>query len=125
MEREEREAIAAGLLERRNELLRGARGRSEEASALQTSGVGDLGDHGVVDERTELLSQLGGRERERVREIDDALHRLNRGTYGQCEDCGVEIAARRLRAQPAARFCAACQEQREAARRTDPTLGKI
>ena len=38
----------------------------------------------------------------------DALAKLENGTYGQCEDCGSTIAAPRLEAVPAARYCITC-----------------
>lgn len=41
---------------------------------------------------------------------DEALARIAAGTYGSCSGCGGVIAARRLRAQPAAKMCLACQE---------------
>ncbi len=40
-----------------------------------------------------------------VEEIERAQHRLERGEYGVCEACGQPIAAQRLEAKPAARFC--------------------
>lgn len=42
--------------------------------------------------------------------IDEALARVSAGIYGTCSNCGGRIALRRLRAQPAARMCLACQE---------------
>lgn len=45
--------------------------------------------------------------------IDEALLRISAGTYGNCGKCGARISLRRLRAQPAARMCLACQEALE------------
>lgn len=42
---------------------------------------------------------------QQVEEIDAALERVESGTYGQCERCGVDIDPARLEAQPMARFC--------------------
>lgn len=42
--------------------------------------------------------------------IDEALARVSAGSYGTCSSCGGRIALRRLRVQPAARMCLACQE---------------
>jgi DnaK suppressor protein len=42
-----------------------------------------------------------------------ALSRLDAGEYGSCIDCGVEIPAARLRAQPFASRCVACQDRAE------------
>jgi len=47
----------------------------------------------------------------RLDELDDALERMEEGTYGVCLSCGVEIPYARLQAQPAARHCVPCQEE--------------
>ncbi|GAA0579968.1 hypothetical protein GCM10010172_76170 [Paractinoplanes ferrugineus] len=58
-------------------------------------------------ERAQLTSLLGA-ARERIAEVDDALGRVDAGTYGICERCGQPIAAERLEARPFARWCIAC-----------------
>jgi DnaK suppressor protein len=50
---------------------------------------------------------------ETLAKIDDALSRLDNGTYGICEDCGEPIAENRLKAVPFAALCRDCQELRE------------
>ena len=45
-----------------------------------------------------------------LREINDALHRINAGLYGTCLECEEPISPKRLNAVPWARFCVACQE---------------
>jgi len=45
-----------------------------------------------------------------LREIADALHRLDQDTYGICMECEEPISAKRLDAVPWARFCVTCQE---------------
>ena len=46
-------------------------------------------------------------------EVEAALRRVDRGTYGVCEGCGEPIPEARLRALPWARFCIACTERRQ------------
>jgi DnaK suppressor protein len=58
-------------------------------------------------------------ESETLRKIDDALLRLQAGTYGVCGDCDATIAEPRLRALPFASRCRDCQEQEEEATRTN------
>ncbi|XVV08287.1 TraR/DksA family transcriptional regulator [Actinoplanes sp. CA-131856] len=58
-------------------------------------------------ERAQLTALLGA-ARERLAEVDDALRRVDEGTYGVCERCGKPIAAERLAARPFARFCISC-----------------
>jgi DnaK suppressor protein len=52
---------------------------------------------------------------ETLNKINDALSRLEHGTYGYCFDCGEEIAEKRLRALPFAVRCKDCEEAREVA----------
>ena len=46
-----------------------------------------------------------------LREISDALQRIEQGTYGVCLECEEPISVKRLEAVPWARYCVACQEQ--------------
>jgi DnaK suppressor protein len=56
---------------------------------------------------------LADRERVKAKSIDDALARLDDGTYGICESCGLEIAEERLEALPFTRLCRDCQQDQE------------
>ena len=56
---------------------------------------------------------LSDRERVKIKQIDDALGRLDDGTYGVCESCGLEIAEERLQAMPFTRLCRDCQQEQE------------
>lgn len=56
---------------------------------------------------------LSDRERVKIKQIDDALGRLEDGTYGVCESCGLEIAEERLQAMPFTRLCRDCQQDQE------------
>src|SRR5215472_9393757 len=46
-----------------------------------------------------------------LREVEDALRRIERGTYGICHECEEPISAKRLDAVPWAKYCVTCQEQ--------------
>jgi RNA polymerase-binding transcription factor DksA len=56
----------------------------------------------------EQISALLERAQQRLADLDDALLRVARGSYGICEQCGEPIPAERLGAQPATRRCVAC-----------------
>lgn len=45
-----------------------------------------------------------------LREVEDALRRVDRGTYGICHECDEPISAKRLEAVPWAKYCVTCQE---------------
>lgn len=56
---------------------------------------------------------LRGRMRERRRQVEEALRRLDLGGYGQCEECGDDIGSARLMANPVATLCVHCQAEME------------
>ncbi len=58
----------------------------------------------VTAERGEA-DVLAGQLQETLDEVARALGRLEDGTYGRCEECGVTIGPARLEAMPAARYC--------------------
>lgn len=64
----------------------------------------------IAFERTRVAT-LRRQAQAYLAELDQALARLVRGTYGQCEGCGRPISPERLRARPTARLCIACAGQ--------------
>ncbi|WP_067499305.1 TraR/DksA C4-type zinc finger protein [Actinoplanes sp. TFC3] len=58
-------------------------------------------------ERAQLTALLDAKRR-LISELDEALQRLDAGTYGVCERCGNAIPGERLEARPAARTCVGC-----------------
>jgi DnaK suppressor protein len=61
---------------------------------------------------------LSDRERAKIRGIDEVLTRMEDGSYGDCEACGLEIAEERLEAMPFTRMCRDCQQDQEREART-------
>jgi len=74
---------------------------------------GDIYDQASNERDRELLLLLGDREREKIRNIDEALARLEDGEYGICEDCEEEIPLGRLKVMPFARLCVKCKADLE------------
>ena len=96
--------------------------RDNTAAALEMNaddGVKDSVDMSLQDVNQELQLRLGERESRIVADIDQALLRMDEGTYGTCQRCGKEIPERRLEAVPTARYDAECQSIIEAAEGTD------
>ena len=56
---------------------------------------------------------LASGERKTIYELDDALKRIEEGTFGICDDCKSSITKIRLKAVPSARLCIKCQQKRE------------
>ncbi|KXK38312.1 MAG: General stress protein 16O [Candidatus Hinthialibacteria bacterium OLB16] len=94
------------LLKERDEILKGIRkGNSSEASM-----GGDLVDQSTDLSEREMELELAEHDRERLLEIEDALHRMTDQTYGICLESGEEIPFERLKAVPTAKYTVRCQE---------------
>lgn len=91
--------------------------RDDQAAALELSddGVKDTVDMSLMDVNKEMALRLGERESQMIADIDQALLRIEEGSYGQCARCGKLIDERRLEVLPTARYDAACQAIIEAA----------
>jgi len=74
---------------------------------------GDIYDQASNERDRELLLLLGDRDREKIRNIDEALLRLDEGEYGICEECEEEIPLGRLKVLPFARHCVKCKADME------------
>lgn len=120
-EREERErrreALQQMLMGKRQEIMKeieGSLGQSlTEDQQRRLESARDVGDQALMDLDRELGISLMEMRNRRRQAIDEALTRLNEGTYGICAECGVEISERRLEAVPFAKLCVECQAREE------------
>jgi len=60
-----------------------------------------------------FLMRIRDREMKLLNKIEEALQRIENGTYGICESCGCEIEEKRLKARPVATLCISCKEEQE------------
>lgn len=84
----------------------------------QTGNIPDPNDRATVESDRNFELRIRDRERKLMNKIEEALARIEEGTYGICEGCGEDIAEKRLEARPVAKYCIDCktkQEQRERA----------
>ena len=84
--------------------------------------VEDLGELGEQRIRDAVVQAEQERDVDELRQIAVAKERMDRGEYGECVDCGVDIAFARLEVQPAAARCVPCQERYE---RSHPNVVRI
>jgi DnaK suppressor protein len=77
-----------------------------------------------ADIQEDLEFALVQMKSETLNKINDALARLEQGTYGNCYECGEEIAEKRLRALPFAVRCKECEEAREVAEQKERQLAR-
>jgi len=70
---------------------------------------GDIYDQASSERDRELGLLLDDREREKLRNIDEALLKIEEEEYGICEECEEEIPLGRLKIVPFARYCVKCK----------------
>jgi DnaK suppressor protein len=99
------------------------RGVREEGSwGGKLNEVLDAVESAEADIQEDLEFALVQMKSETLNKINDALVRLEQGNYGNCFDCGEEIAEKRLRALPFAVRCKDCEEARENAEQRERQL---
>ena len=109
------------LEDRRRELMSDVQGRMRDVrgEGIKDREVLDQGESSEVDIQEDIEFALIQMKSETLNKINEALRRLDEGTYGNCFECGEEIAEARLRALPFAVRCKDCEEARETAERRE------
>jgi len=79
----------------------------------QTGNIPDPNDRATMESDRSFELRIRGRERKLMEKVDEALARIEDGTYGICAGCGEEIAVKRLQARPVAKFCIDCKTKQE------------
>lgn len=100
------------LTDRRRELLEDIEAARLGRPSSVGPGSGEVGDRkDDADQRQfdSLDEAMERRDRDELEDVEAALRRLDDGSFGDCRDCGEPIPLQRLRVQPAAQRCAACQ----------------
>lgn len=105
--------LRKALLRERQTFAERYREEVHEARDLRDESLEEPADLASMEVDRNLLLAFSKADRERVEEIEAALHRVDEGTYGLCEKDGRPIPVERLREVPWARCCAVHQEQLE------------
>ena len=106
-------AIRKMLLAKRTELEQLMRKNQEMEPVSQE--VGDEADQAGQSLEKELIFEVSDNERLALDQIEGALRKMDKGTYGLCESCQKPIPKIRLKAVPFSRYCIACQASAERA----------
>ncbi len=106
------------LAERRREVQEKLRSL-RETLPVEAGVVRDAEEQSVDDFVTEVDMALMQMKSETLSRIDQAIARLDNGTYGRCQECDREISAARLKALPFAALCRDCQEDTESTVRAE------
>lgn len=73
----------------------------------------DLGDQATAESDRSFLLRLRGREQKLLKKIENAIEKIESGTYGVCETCGEKISIKRLEARPVTNLCIECKTKQE------------
>ena len=107
------QALRARLQKQRDEILDMYKQDLRAGQESADDGTEDIVDRANNAYNRELMFSLSDAERTTLLQIENALLRMDEGTYGRCSNCGQTINVLRLEAVPWARFCIDCQELAE------------
>jgi DnaK suppressor protein len=100
------------LLRKRSEIL--ATGGIKPLQTDVNSRQGDLADQASGNNEVHIQLKLKQTDAKILQAIEEALYRIEKGTFGVCRDCGEPIADARLNAIPWTRVCITCKEKQNA-----------
>lgn len=102
------------LLRKRGEILSAGGIRPLQTSMETNTRQGDLADQATGNNEVHIQLKIKQTDAKILQAIEDALERIEKGTYGVCRDCGDPIAEARLNAIPWTRVCIVCKAKQSA-----------
>lgn len=107
------DSLAEELHQRRLAIVGGVEDVEGELKNITEEQEPELEEEAQKERIATVLEHLSTRDRQALEEIDEAILRIVRGTYGKCLSCGRYIALARLRALPTTRLCIDCARAHE------------
>ncbi len=101
------------LLNTQRRKLLGEVGKTVDQMGEEAQEFADPGDRAAWESDSSRDLRIRDRERKLVDKIDEALGRIDDGTFGECEECGEMISVGRLRARPVTTLCIDCKAEQE------------
>lgn len=101
------------LLEIRRQVLADISEDTKQGMGVENDDGRDTYDLASDERDRDIGMILSNRDRDKLGQIDGALTRINKGVYGICEECELDIAEDRLKALPFSRLCVICQADKE------------
>jgi DnaK suppressor protein len=103
------------LLRKRGEILAASTGTRPLPESMEVnSRQGDLADQASGNNEVHIALKLKQTDAKILQAIEEALYRMEKGSYGTCRDCGDLIAPARLEAIPWTRVCITCKQKQNA-----------
>jgi DnaK suppressor protein len=113
MKKKERDLYRKKLLKMREDILNKAKKLKEDSYNLGTDGIQDMADAASNTYTADILMSISDNDLRLLKDIDNTLDKMEKGTYGICEECEEKINEKRLEANPVARYCITCKRQME------------
>jgi RNA polymerase-binding transcription factor len=107
------EPIRQRLLKQKQEIISMYQQDVRAGQESADDGTEDIVDRANNSYNRELMFSLSDSERQLLFQVEEALRRIEDGSYGACANCGQTISLQRLQAVPWTRFCIDCQELAE------------
>jgi DnaK suppressor protein len=120
MRRRDLELFRRLLETRRKEILLEAGRAVDSMNGKSEEALADPTDRASLESDRNFLLRMKDRERKLLAKIDEAFARIEDGSYGRCEECGLEIGLERLKARPVTTLCISCKSSQEARERQRP-----
>ncbi len=108
------QSIADRLQRQRRALIDELSRRKEQSDNLAADLQPEFEEQAQTELASGITEAIGERQQDRVGSIDEALARIEAGTYGECQNCGLPISEERLEANPTTTYCGDCASEEEA-----------
>ena len=106
-------ALRQRLEQQRDEIMNMYKQDVRAGQESADDGTEDIVDRANNSYNRELMFSISDSERLMLLQVEEAIKRMEEGTYGRCANCGKNINILRLEAVPWTRFCIDCQEMAE------------
>lgn len=115
MEKERLDFFRELLQKKLSDLLNEAGKTVDEMNVLAKDNFPDPVDRASMESDRSFDLRIRDRERRLIAKVNEALERIEDGTFGICEVCGEEIGEKRLEARPVTTLCIECKQEQEEA----------
>jgi len=97
------------LLERKENILSNINNSRTNIDQLKEQEINDELDYAELVSDSFIEGMIANHQVEELKQIEESLVKISKGTYGICDMCGVVIPLGRLKAKPFAKFCTECR----------------
>lgn len=117
MKKKDLDTLKKMLLDEKEKITRHLEDLTDSSEEGLRDSSGDEVDIASMEISQASLQKIGKRETYLLKKIELALSKFENDTFGECEDCGEEIAVARLMARPVAQLCIDCKTEQESLER--------